>query len=85
MARASIFTAELTPREELVRLAEHCAAIEKYYKTDEIERIRSIGFALLECVDFAIENGLIAHDDTNLPPYITPILANVYAFLGDPL
>jgi hypothetical protein len=70
---------------ELIRLAQHAAAIEANYKTDEQERIRAVSFALLDCVDYALSQQFIDEDDEELPPELAPILQHVYRFLGDPL
>jgi hypothetical protein len=61
----------------LEQIARHAVAIEAHYHTDEIERVRSLSFVLMDLWDVA--------GSTNLPPEITTLLAPVYAYLGDPL
>ena len=68
---------------QLVRLAEH--TLFEYIYAPEHERLPRVGHALMLCVDYALDHGLIGREDPSLPAYLDPLLTTVYAYLGDPL
>jgi hypothetical protein len=61
---------------ELFKLASHTSLIVEKYDTDEMEKIRAVSFALMDCMDYCWENNLDLEKAEE-------ILRPVYKYLGD--
>jgi hypothetical protein len=85
------------PSADLIESAKNCRDLEAFYRDiknwlpgenkaeGDSAHLTITAHALLKVIDRALEEGVIDRYNAKLPAEFDPILADVYAFLGDPL
>lgn len=53
--------------------------------TSDDQRTADVSFALMDVIDYCVENGIIETEISELPMFLEIQLEKVFDFLGDPL